>query len=86
MLVRLLILNLEFFPSEFFVIVHLYSQHHEATFVEVIQKWLNVFLLFRDPDLKTSLAFSIKGINHESLDVRVHALSKLGKILQERRV
>ncbi|BFY98653.1 hypothetical protein BsWGS_01693 [Bradybaena similaris] len=37
-------------------------------------------------DLKTLLAHSIKGISHESHDVRVHALSKLRKLLREKRV
>ncbi|XP_041373194.1 serine/threonine-protein kinase ATR-like [Gigantopelta aegis] len=34
-------------------------------------------------DLKTNLAYSIKGVTHESLDVRIHALSKLRKLLRE---
>ncbi|RUS83841.1 hypothetical protein EGW08_008382 [Elysia chlorotica] len=35
-------------------------------------------------DLKAILARSIKGVLHESLDVRAHALSKLRKILKDR--
>ncbi|GFR86846.1 serine/threonine-protein kinase atr, partial [Elysia marginata] len=37
-----------------------------------------------DTDLKGILSRSIKGILHESLDVRAHALSKLRKILKDR--
>lgn len=34
-------------------------------------------------DLKTILAYSTKGISHESVDVRRHALSKLRKLLRD---
>ncbi|KAH9492123.1 hypothetical protein Btru_027012 [Bulinus truncatus] len=35
-------------------------------------------------DLKSILAHSIKGIHHESLDVRVHELTKLRKLLKDK--
>ncbi|XP_055865310.1 serine/threonine-protein kinase ATR-like isoform X2 [Biomphalaria glabrata] len=37
-------------------------------------------------DLKSILAHSIKGIHHESFDVRVHALTKLRKLLKDKQL
>lgn len=41
---------------------------------------------FSQSDLRTRLLHSMKGISHESLDVRLHALSKLKKLLRDEKV
>ena len=38
------------------------------------------------PDLKTQLQQSTKGVTHESLDVRLYALSKLRDLLRKNQV
>ena len=37
-------------------------------------------------DLKTQLRQSLKGVGHESVDVRKHALSKLKQLLHDNQV
>ena len=38
------------------------------------------------PSLETQLVYCIKGARHESMDVRSHAVSRLHKLLKDRRV
>ena len=50
-----------------------------------VREWCEC-LLFSQADLQTQLVYCIKGASHESLDVRCHALSRLRKLLREKRV
>ncbi|XP_059175094.1 serine/threonine-protein kinase ATR-like isoform X2 [Physella acuta] len=70
------------------------GQHfHEIYFLPDIKELSAVHAVLRQrgehsassEDLKTTLTHSINGIHHESLDVRAHALSKLRKILRDKR-
>lgn len=46
----------------------------------------NVLCFYSQSDFKSRLEHTMQGIQHESLDVRLHALPKLKKLLQEERV
>ncbi|XP_033634079.1 serine/threonine-protein kinase ATR-like [Asterias rubens] len=67
-----------------------YSEHfHELYFMPDIPELIEVNSVLKEhredpssqPDLKTQLRQSMKGVTHESLDVRLHALSKLRDLL-----
>ncbi|XP_038072304.1 serine/threonine-protein kinase ATR-like [Patiria miniata] len=69
-----------------------FSQHfHELYFMPDLAELNEVNSVLKEhredpssqPDLKTQLRQSIKGVTHESLDVRLHALSKLRDLLRK---
>ncbi|XP_022100883.1 serine/threonine-protein kinase ATR-like [Acanthaster planci] len=69
-----------------------FSQHfHELYFMPDLAELTEVNSVLKEhredpssqPDLKTQLRQSIKGVTHESLDVRLHALSKLRDLLRK---
>lgn len=44
------------------------------------------FLFSSQSDFGTKLKHTIKGVQHESLDIRIHALSQLRSLLQQEKV
>ena len=81
--------------SSYFPCRDSYSEHfHELYFMPDIPELIEVNSVLKEhredpssqPDLKTQLRQSMKGVTHESLDVRLHALSKLRDLLHRNQV